>query len=853
VVTIDASDAMDFDLRPPAPRSMPPSIEKLSEALFSGGHFHLLLRRPRHLARFTAFLVKYRPEYYPLLFRYLEMQKAVKAVEYANAVAAVFPPPVSRTDYALANSTFAKAASLDKAFEEASASFFQILVGSALPMYITYNLVKIVRECLIDELTGRETPLTQGLVGGLSEAFCITDPHQQDDPIVYASEEFYRLTGYGPDDVMGRNCRFLQGAKTKREAPTRLRESIQRGEEISETVLNYRRDGRPFINLLMIAPLRDDQGNIKYHMGAQIDVTGLVEGGKGLGGFEHFLETLETERRKKEASKSAARGDEETERKQKALGKLRELSEMFDPEEHAVVPSSRGSTLHTRDKDEHSIASNDRRRATRRVLADSDRSGSASDEEEGMEEEDEETEAEDSSTVWKLGRPVSWGFSGKFPSVYDSYMLIRPAPSLRIIFLSPKVSRRLGNVLQHPFLSHVAAPAATLAGLKKSFGTGTPVSAKLTLMLTPGERRDGTATGPGVKPEDGRLGQACWISATPLYGSDDRIGVWMIVMVEKSHATSARPSRGRRNGTLTAHTPDVSRSLAERLRNLDIPSRSSSQQGHRSSPSQEEPLEKDVRHQGEPVMGSRGLEDLSGSAEHVRPPPYSMPNPAAVTLEDLGLDRSEQDQGRQLQGISAAPGGNTALTQNNEIEEGFVRPQEAAQFSDRPESSHGRSDSEGPQGASPTQDLAMAQEPASADSRSTSPKGPISPPELEKPPSMNSDAHVDDGSSDRETEGPKVTRAKDQEPADTSFSLAQPSATRRAKPAGTLYIDYFCHPGSRSSGEYNRRAVSMSGSGADWLLPTRKMQTDNHLGQAANHDGEEWSDIECTRSPYSVD
>ena len=72
-------------------------------------------------------------------------------------------------------------------------------------MYLTYCLVKLVTECLINEITGKQTPMMSNLVGGLSEVFCLTDPTQEDNPIIYASEEFYRLTGYGTDDVIRHN------------------------------------------------------------------------------------------------------------------------------------------------------------------------------------------------------------------------------------------------------------------------------------------------------------------------------------------------------------------------------------------------------------------------------------------------------------------------------------------------------------------------------------------------------------------------------------------------------------------------------------------------------------------------
>ena len=503
----ESSDANDFDLKAPAPKPKPPSVESLSELLFSAGHLNSILHDPREIARFTAFLNKYRPDYQPLILRYLETQKAIKAIEYANAVAEGATVAEDEDDKEVENVVPSVAATLDKTFEEASTTSFTALVGTALPTYVTYCLTKLVTECLVNEISGKQTSLMQNLVGGLSEVFCLTDPTQDDNPIIYASEEFYRYTGYGSDDVIGNNCRFLQGRKTNPASPQRLREHIIKGEGVCETLLNYRRDGRPFINLLLVAPLHDDKGKLKYFIGAQVDVTGLVENGRGLDAFERFL----TYRQFENESKSNV--DAETLRKKKALKKLRELSEMFDLEESAVVQTASRASSMSRDSDS-SIASSSGRRSTRRVIGEDDEDS----------EQEEEPDEEDKD-AWKLGSAGPTGLSGKLPGIYETYMLIRPAPSLRIIFVSPKL-RKIGKVVQSPFLSHVAAPAATLEGLKESLTTGTPVLAKINFLREAGESRDGTKTDSRQRHDDSKHGRACWISATPLVGSDDRIGVW---------------------------------------------------------------------------------------------------------------------------------------------------------------------------------------------------------------------------------------------------------------------------------------------------------------------------------------
>ena len=89
----------------------------------------------------------------------------------------------------------------------------------------------------------------------------VTDPTQAGNPIVLANEAFLELTGYQGDDVLGRNCRSLQGAETDPRTVEKLRSAIAQRREITVEILNYRRDGRPFWNQLLISPVLDDNGS----------------------------------------------------------------------------------------------------------------------------------------------------------------------------------------------------------------------------------------------------------------------------------------------------------------------------------------------------------------------------------------------------------------------------------------------------------------------------------------------------------------------------------------------------------------------------------------------------------------
>lgn len=103
--------------------------------------------------------------------------------------------------------------------------------------------------------------------------FVITDPSLPDNPIVFASHGFLTLTGYSLDNVLGRNCRFLQGPRTDPRAVAKIRKAIEEGYDTSVCLLNYRIDGSTFYNQFFIAPLRDGDGNVVNYVGVQCQVS----------------------------------------------------------------------------------------------------------------------------------------------------------------------------------------------------------------------------------------------------------------------------------------------------------------------------------------------------------------------------------------------------------------------------------------------------------------------------------------------------------------------------------------------------------------------------------------------------
>ena len=104
-------------------------------------------------------------------------------------------------------------------------------------------------------------------------AICLTDPNQHDNPIVFANRAFRELTGYDEDEILGRNCRFLQGRRTDREQVQAMRRAIESEEVTIVELLNYRKDGSAFWNALHLGPIYNDAGELIYFFGSQWDVT----------------------------------------------------------------------------------------------------------------------------------------------------------------------------------------------------------------------------------------------------------------------------------------------------------------------------------------------------------------------------------------------------------------------------------------------------------------------------------------------------------------------------------------------------------------------------------------------------
>lgn len=343
-------DPRSWDLVDPPDHSGGPTgqyaLERRSEQMFSSEHLHTIFNDPKLLLKFTGFLNAHRPKSIAILIYYLDALKAIRAINYANAIAEALEP-IRSLEFTEQPAAPTKNTILEKKAQAA----FDVMVQEDLPAFIAHIWIQVVSISIQRRITGTLAPHLREASEGLAEVFCLTDPSRADNPIVFASEEFVRTTQYGMNYVIGRNCRFLQGPKTNPNSVRRFAMAVNEGREHTEVFVNYRRDGSPFMNLLMTAPLMDSRGNIRYYIGAQVDVSGLVKECSHLDGLLQMIE--------KERDPEGTAEEEDASRKDE----FQELTEMFNSAELDTVRRF-GGRMHKDyvDDTDHESISGGRRR-----------------------------------------------------------------------------------------------------------------------------------------------------------------------------------------------------------------------------------------------------------------------------------------------------------------------------------------------------------------------------------------------------------------------------------------------------------------------------------------------------------
>nr|AML76401.1 putative LOV domain-containing protein [Phelline lucida] len=143
-------------------------------------------------------------------------------------------------------------------------------------------MTKDIDRCDSWDRAERERDIRQGIdlattLERIEKNFVITDPRLPDNPIIFASDSFLELTEFTREEILGRNCRFLQGPETDQGIVSKIRDAIREQREITVQLINYTKSGKKFWNLFHLQPMRDQKGELQYFIGVQLDGSGHVE------------------------------------------------------------------------------------------------------------------------------------------------------------------------------------------------------------------------------------------------------------------------------------------------------------------------------------------------------------------------------------------------------------------------------------------------------------------------------------------------------------------------------------------------------------------------------------------------
>ncbi|GAB7093661.1 hypothetical protein JCM30237_08130 [Halolamina litorea] len=154
--------------------------------------------------------------------------------------------------------------------------------GEQVTQLLIRNLTETKRQAERLRLFGRG-------IEAAAHGIVVCDARSEDVPMIYANEAFCRITGYSLGEVLGQNCRFLQGENTDPETVDRIRTAVETGNAITVELLNYRKDGTPFWNRLEITPIRNDRGELTHFLGSQRDITDRIRNEQRLSVLDRIL------------------------------------------------------------------------------------------------------------------------------------------------------------------------------------------------------------------------------------------------------------------------------------------------------------------------------------------------------------------------------------------------------------------------------------------------------------------------------------------------------------------------------------------------------------------------------------
>ncbi|KAK9791464.1 hypothetical protein SCARD494_07647 [Seiridium cardinale] len=156
---------------------------------------------------------------------------------------------------------------METLFTDMQARIEELVFSDVYPRFVRHQLALSATQALASD---------RHRYAGLGDCFCLTNPNKADNPIVFASDGFVKVTGYGRPEIIPRNCRFLQGPQTDRVPIRRLKQGIRECKESVELILNYKKNGDPFWNLLYVAPLYDENGKLSFFIGGQVNCSTTI-------------------------------------------------------------------------------------------------------------------------------------------------------------------------------------------------------------------------------------------------------------------------------------------------------------------------------------------------------------------------------------------------------------------------------------------------------------------------------------------------------------------------------------------------------------------------------------------------
>ncbi len=169
---------------------------------------------------------------------------------------------------------------MESVFVDATRHIKKRIAREAFPGFVQTQFTHCASVALSSGICGIGSPKLE--YPGLGESFCISKASNPNSVVTAASDALSTITGYPLAEIISRNCSFMQGPFTDQAAVQRIRTGLREGHEVAELMINYRRDGEPFWNLFTLFPLKDQQGQLQYWLGSQIDISESINSRRDL-------------------------------------------------------------------------------------------------------------------------------------------------------------------------------------------------------------------------------------------------------------------------------------------------------------------------------------------------------------------------------------------------------------------------------------------------------------------------------------------------------------------------------------------------------------------------------------------